>query len=44
MRLCCQGPLVRIEPEGSLYEQVAPAQAASIVRTLDGGEAEARTQ
>lgn len=34
--------MVRVEPEGSLYEQVAPSQAASILRALEGGQAEAR--
>jgi bidirectional [NiFe] hydrogenase diaphorase subunit len=42
MRLCCEGLLVRVEPEGALYQQVAPEQAASIIGTLDGGVAEAR--
>jgi bidirectional [NiFe] hydrogenase diaphorase subunit len=42
LRLCSEGPLVRIEPEGSLYEQVAPEQAESIIGTLAGGTTEAR--
>jgi bidirectional [NiFe] hydrogenase diaphorase subunit len=42
LRLCCQGPLVQVDPEGPLYEQVTPAQAPSIVAALDGGEAEVR--
>ncbi|MGP0068232.1 MAG: NuoF family protein [Isosphaeraceae bacterium] len=41
MRLCCAGPLVRVDPQGVLYEQVAPGHAPSIVRALDGGTAEA---
>ena len=38
MRLCCEGPLVQVDPEGSLYERVDPDQAASIVAGLKGGE------
>ncbi len=37
MRLCCEGPLVRVDPEGPLYERVKPAEAAAIVASLDGG-------
>src|SRR5262249_44565029 len=41
--LCCEGPLVQVDPEGPLYERVLPEQAASIVQALDGGpEAQAR--
>jgi bidirectional [NiFe] hydrogenase diaphorase subunit len=36
MRLCCQGPLVQIDPDGPLYEKVEPADAASLVGTLTG--------
>ena len=42
MRLCCEGPLVQVDPEGSLYERVSPDQAASIVAGLDGGAVTAR--
>lgn len=42
LRLCGQGPLVRIEPNGQLYERVAPDQSGSIVRALSGGSAEAK--
>jgi len=42
MRLCGAGPLVRIDPQGVLYEKVAAGQGPSIVRALDGGTAEAR--
>jgi bidirectional [NiFe] hydrogenase diaphorase subunit len=35
LRLCCQGPLVAVDPAGTLYEQVEPAQAASILAVLD---------
>jgi bidirectional [NiFe] hydrogenase diaphorase subunit len=42
MRLCCAGPLVRVDPQGVLYEQVAPGHGRSIVEALDGGKAEPR--
>jgi bidirectional [NiFe] hydrogenase diaphorase subunit len=43
MRLCCEGPLVQVDPDGPLYEQVKPEQAAAIVAAVDGGpEAGAR--
>jgi bidirectional [NiFe] hydrogenase diaphorase subunit len=41
MRLCCEGPLVQVDPDGPLYERVTPAQAPSIIAALDGGKAEA---
>ncbi len=41
MRLCCEGPLVRVEPESTLYQKVTPAQAPSIIHALNGGQAEA---
>lgn len=37
MRLCCQGPLVQVDPSGELYQQVTPDHAASIVARLNGG-------
>jgi bidirectional [NiFe] hydrogenase diaphorase subunit len=37
MRLCCQGPLVQVDPSGELYQQVTPDQAGSIVVGLNGG-------
>jgi bidirectional [NiFe] hydrogenase diaphorase subunit len=37
MRLCCRGPLVRVDPEGALYQKVTPANAASIIAGLQGG-------
>ena len=37
MRLCCQGPLVQADPDGSLFEKVTPGDAASVVGTLKGG-------
>ncbi len=41
MRLCCEGPLVQVDPERALYQQVAPGQAASIIAGLNGGKVEA---
>jgi len=41
MGLCGHGPLVRVDPEGTLYEHVRAADAPSIVAALDGGEATA---
>ncbi len=43
LRLCCAGPLVRVEPEGALYAHVGPEQARSIVEAMGGGTAEAST-
>jgi bidirectional [NiFe] hydrogenase diaphorase subunit len=37
MRLCCQGPLVQVDPSGELYQQVTPDQASSIIAGLNGG-------
>ncbi len=42
MRLCCEGPLVQLDPESSLYERVSSDQAASIVSGLNGGAVTAR--
>ncbi len=41
MRLCSQGPLVEVAPEGTLYQKVNEANAPSIVAALDGGQATA---
>ena len=41
MRLCCEGPLVQVDPAGTLYEKVTPADAASILAAMDGGQATA---
>jgi bidirectional [NiFe] hydrogenase diaphorase subunit len=41
MRLCCEGPLVQVDPPGVLYTQVDPANAASIVSTVNGGKTKA---
>ncbi|HEY5777639.1 MAG TPA: NuoF family protein [Terrimicrobiaceae bacterium] len=35
--LCGQGPLVRVEPEGVIYERVTPENATTIVDALIGG-------
>ena len=40
MRLCCQGPLVGIDPEGVIYEKVTPEDAPALVISTQGGEAE----
>ena len=37
MRLCCEGPLVQVDPAGLLYERVEPAHAPSIVAAAFGG-------
>ncbi|MHB1424584.1 MAG: NuoF family protein [Gemmataceae bacterium] len=37
MRLCCQGPLVQVDPSGELYQRVTPNDADSIVAGLNGG-------
>ncbi len=42
LRLCSEGPLVKVEPEGVLYERVGVDQADSIVGAIGGGTAEAR--
>jgi bidirectional [NiFe] hydrogenase diaphorase subunit len=42
MRLCCEGPLVQVDPDGLLYEKVTAADAPSIVGALNGEEATAR--
>jgi bidirectional [NiFe] hydrogenase diaphorase subunit len=36
MRLCCEGPLVQVDPDGALYEKVTPSDALSLVLTLKG--------
>lgn len=38
MGLCSQGPLVRVDPQALLYQQVAPEQVDSLIRAIDGGE------
>jgi bidirectional [NiFe] hydrogenase diaphorase subunit len=41
MRLCCQGPLVQIDPDRVLYQKVTAGQAPSLVAGLGGGPFEA---
>ena len=41
MGFCGRGPLVEIDPNKILYEEVQPAQAASIIESLNGGKATA---
>ncbi|HTU91895.1 MAG TPA: NuoF family protein [Gemmataceae bacterium] len=42
MRLCCQGPLVQVDPSGEMYQQVTPDDADSIVAGLNGGTVTAK--
>jgi bidirectional [NiFe] hydrogenase diaphorase subunit len=41
MRLCSQGPLVNVDPDGAMYQKVTPDHAPSIVAGLQGGKVEA---
>jgi bidirectional [NiFe] hydrogenase diaphorase subunit len=43
MKLCCQGPLVQVDPQGTLYEKVTAENAGSIISALKGGKATAST-
>jgi bidirectional [NiFe] hydrogenase diaphorase subunit len=43
MKLCCQGPLVQVDPDGPLYEKVTPEDAASLVGTVKGGKTEVQS-
>lgn len=36
MRLCCEGPLVGVDPEQTLYQKVTPEQAPAILAELQG--------
>ncbi|NEP44474.1 MAG: NADH-quinone oxidoreductase subunit L, partial [Okeania sp. SIO2H7] len=36
MGFCGKGPLVQVDPEETLYEEVTPEQAASIIETIGG--------
>jgi len=36
MGLCSQGPLVQVDPDGALYEQVTPEQAPAIIAEVKG--------
>ena len=40
MKLCCEGPLVAVDPQNSLYIKVTRQNAPSIVATLKGGKTE----
>jgi bidirectional [NiFe] hydrogenase diaphorase subunit len=42
LRLCCAGPLVKVDPSGDLFERVVPGDVPSILDALDGGQAAAR--
>jgi bidirectional [NiFe] hydrogenase diaphorase subunit len=42
LRLCGQGPLVQVDPDGALYQKVTPDNAGSIVAALNGGVATAQ--
>lgn len=39
MGFCGRGPLVQIDPENTLYEEVTPEDAPSIIEALNGGTA-----
>lgn len=36
LRLCCQGPLVQVDPERILYQRVTPEEAGGVVDALRG--------
>lgn len=38
LRLCGQGPLIEIDPDDILYQQVKPEQATAIIDSLNGKE------
>lgn len=40
MGFCGRGPLVQVDPDELLYEEVTPDQAASIIEAMDGGTAQ----
>jgi bidirectional [NiFe] hydrogenase diaphorase subunit len=42
MGLCSDGPMVTVDPEGTLYEHVSPEQARSIVASVREGEVTAQ--
>jgi bidirectional [NiFe] hydrogenase diaphorase subunit len=42
LRLCCEGPLVQMDPGGALYAKVTPGDAESIVAARDGQPVTAR--
>jgi bidirectional [NiFe] hydrogenase diaphorase subunit len=39
MGFCGRGPLVQVDPDDLLYEEVVPTEAASIIEAMDGGTA-----
>jgi len=39
MKLCCEGPLVAVDPKNELYIKVTAENAPSIISTLKGGKA-----
>ncbi|NEO32899.1 MAG: NADH-quinone oxidoreductase subunit NuoF [Symploca sp. SIO3C6] len=41
LKFCGSGPLVQVEPTGTLYEQVTPEQAPGIIAALTDGTAKA---
>ena len=41
MKLCCEGPLVAVDPKNELYIKVTAENAPSIISTLKGGKASA---
>ncbi len=41
LRLCCQGPLVQLDPDQRMFQKVRPEQASSLVAALDGGTTDA---
>jgi len=38
MKLCCEGPLVGVDPARKLYEKVTPEDALALVKSLRGGK------
>ncbi len=38
MKLCCRGPLVSVDTQNALYQEVAPEDAPELVNTLKGGQ------
>ena len=38
MKLCCRGPLVSVDTQNTLYQEVAPEDAPELVNTLKGGK------
>jgi bidirectional [NiFe] hydrogenase diaphorase subunit len=41
MRLCCEGPLVAVDPKNDLYQKVTTDDAREIIKALNGGVAKA---